>query len=104
MTLTKYERGSTFKTTVTWMSSSTYVDPSGQKSYLDVYDSLGTKIFDSVEGSKESTGIYKYYVSTNSTDPLGVYVVDWWARFNYGTPWNYETKHERSEIQISYLD
>ena len=98
--LTKYERESTFKTRTHWISGSTDIDPSGQKSYLSVWKADGTKLLDDVECTRSALGYYHYYVSTNSVDPLGIYIVDHWGWFGYGSPWEYMPKHNKECIQL----
>jgi len=100
MSVTKYERGNTFKTSVEFISGSTYVDPSGNKAYLTVYKPDGTTLLSAVSGTREDAGKYYYYISTNSSDPLGLYVIDWYGYFDYGSPWNYMPKHEKEVIQL----
>jgi len=100
MSLTKFERGNTFKTTVTFTSGSTNIDPSGNKAFLDVYKPDGTMLLQGVSGSRVSTGVYHYYISTDSNDPLGIYIIDWKGMFNYGFPWTYQWKHQKNTIQL----
>lgn len=100
MSVTKYERESTFKSQVTFTSGSTYIDCSGNKAYLTVYRPDGTVLLGPVSGTHASTGIYHYYVSTQSTDDLGLYVCEWKAWFNYEHPWDYSPKVDREAIQL----
>ena len=96
---TKWERQNTWKSSVEWKSGSTYVDPSSNMSHIKVYKSDGT-LYISESGARSDTGRYHYYVSTQSTDPLGYWIIDWYAYFNYGNPWNWMPKHEREIIQL----
>jgi len=106
MGLTEYERESTFKTSVTFTSGSTNVDPSGNIAYVDVYKSDGTLLWTaaSKSGTRSASGQYYYYISTQSTDPLGVYVIDWYGNFDYGGQWSYMPKHEKYEVRVRYAD
>ena len=102
MSLTKYEIGTTFRSTVTWVSGSSYIDASGNMSYFTVYDPNGNIILEA-SGSHDGTGIYTYYYSTQSNADLGIYVLEWKAYFNYGT-WSFSPKYEREAIQITFTD
>ena len=103
MSLTKYERGSTFRTRQTYVSGTTNVNCSGNLAYLTVYKPDGTTYIDSVSGSHVGTGIYEYYVSTSSTDLLGIWVCEWKGYFNYDAPWYNEPKVDRECIQLVYV-
>jgi len=100
-----YERGTTWKTTIQFISGSTYIDPSGNLAYLNAYYPDGTLVWPSgsVSGSRQSQGYYYAYVTTESTDPLGLYVLDWYGSFNYGTTWGYRNKHQREDYQEKLL-
>jgi len=100
MALTKYERQNTWKSYVTYVSGTTNIDCSGNMAYLTVYRPDGTVLLGPVSGIRDSTGVYKYYVSTQSTDDLGIYVCEWKAYFNYGAPWDYSPKYDREAVQI----
>jgi len=103
MTLTKFERNTTIRTMVAFKSGSTLVDPSGSRAFVDIYKPDGTYLLQS-SGSKDSTGTYRYYFGTVDADPLGIYVIDWWGRFNYGAPYNYKVKHEKEVIWLVNID
>ena len=103
MALTKYERGTTFKSTTTYTSGSTYIDPSGNMAFLNVYAPDGDLIIGPVSGSRDSTGIYHYFVSTQSNSDLGIYILEWKAQFNYGSPWNFSWKYDRCPVQIAHV-
>lgn len=102
--VTEKERGNSFRTTVTFMSSNQYVDPSSNIAWIQVYKSDGTSMLSNASGTRQSTGIYYYYISTQSTDPLGLYVVDWYGYFPYGSPFLYLPKHEREVVSIVYVE
>jgi len=103
MTLTEYERGTVFKTNTVYTSGSTYIDCSGNMAYLTVYKPNGDTLLGPVSGLHESTGTYQYFVSTQTTDDLGIYVLEWKAMFNYQAPWNYSWKYDREPIHIVYV-
>ena len=98
--VTSYERETTWRTQVVFQSGSTNIDPSSNMAYLDVIDSEGTTIISSVSGTRTDTGTYHYYISTQSTDPLGLYLVEWRGLFNYGGRWNYSPKYDKSVVNI----
>ena len=99
MALTKFERSTTIRTKVAFTSGSTLVDPSGNRAFVDIYKPDGTYLLQS-SGSKDSTGNYRYYFNTTTSDPLGIYIIDWWGRFNYGPPYSYKEKHEKEVIWL----
>lgn len=95
-----YERSTTFKTSTAFMSGSTYVDPSGNMAFIDVYKSDGTYLIQGESGSRTDTGRFHYYISTQSTDPLGLYIVDWYGQFSYGGQWNWPPKHNKEPFNL----
>ena len=99
MSLTKFERETTIRTTVVFKSGSIAVDPSANKAYVDIYSPDGSYL-EQGEGSKDSTGTYRYYFSTEPTDLLGLYVIDWWGHFYYGSAYGYKEKHNREVIWL----
>jgi len=100
MTLTKYERETTFKSRVTYTSGSTNINCSGNLAYITVYRPDGTVLLGPESGQHAATGIYDYYVSTQSTDDLGIYVCEWKTEFDYGMPWQNSPKYDREAIQL----
>lgn len=94
-----YERETTFKSQVTWTSGSTNVDPSGNMSFLEVYDPNDNRIINT-SGQKSDTGVYYYYISTQSSDDLGLYRIRWRALFNYNAPWNFSPSYDTEVVQI----
>ena len=104
MSVTRWERSNTWKTTVEWKSGSTYIDPSGNISTLDVYKADGTHYI-SHSGVRDCTGIYHYYVSTSNDDPLGLWIVDWNGLFTHedtGTT-NWIPKHDKEVVELVYV-
>jgi hypothetical protein len=99
MSLTRYERGTTFKTTGTFKSGTTLVDPVGNIANIDVYDSTGF-LYISDSGTRDSTGTYHYYVSTSSTDDLGIYIIDWNGLIDYGAIFGNQPYHDRNCVWI----
>lgn len=102
--VSSYERGSTWKSQVTYTSGSSYIDCSSNVTNLTVYRSDGTVLLGPVSGVHASTGIYHYYVSTQSTDSLGLYVCEWKTYFNYGNPWVWLPKLDREVVHIKYVE
>jgi len=97
---TKYERNTTWRTRVTYTSGSTNINCSGNVTNLTVYRPDGTVLLGPESGQHVATGIYDYYVSTQSTDDLGLYRCTWITYFDYGTPWNYSPKVDSEVIQL----
>jgi hypothetical protein len=100
MSVTKWERGNSFKTSVEWLSgSSTYIDPSSNISTLYVYKPDNTLYF-SHSGVRDGTGLYHYYVSTTSDDLLGLWRLKWSALFTYEEPFSYLEKTDTEVIEM----
>jgi hypothetical protein len=99
MAATIWERTNSFKSEVEWTSGSSYVDPSGNMSFIDVYSPEGI-LYISESGVRTATGIYHYYISTASDATLGLWIIDWSAYFSYESPFNYLPKHEREVIEL----
>jgi len=100
MSYSTFERENTFKSTVTFTSGSTYIDPVSNLAYIDVIKPDGTYLIQGESGQRVSEGIYQYYFSTSSTDPLGLYIIDWYGTFSYDTPWGNMPKHQREVVRI----
>ena len=77
MSLTKYERKNSIKCDVTFQTGGVDTDPSGNKVYLSVIRPDNTYLYSSVSATRTDTGDYRYYISTNSSDPLGIYRIEW---------------------------
>ena len=100
MALTKWVRGSSWRTRATYMSSNSYVDCSGNIASLSIEAPNGTTYMTGITGQHVSTGVYQYYISTQSTDDLGIYICSWKSWFDYEHPWNYSPKVENEEISL----
>jgi hypothetical protein len=90
MSLSKYERENTIKASVSVKDSdSNYTDPSGNKIFLRVKDSEGNYIIGNTSSgataSRVGTGQYDYYFNTDSTNPLGIYILEWYGYHDLGT-------------------
>lgn len=100
MALTKYERENIWKSQVVYTSSNTNINCSGNMTFLTVYRPDNTVLLGPESGQHTATGTYYYYVSTQSTDDLGIYICRWETRFDYGAPWNWAPKIDREAIQL----
>ena len=79
---------------MTFYSGSTAIDPSGNIAWIDVYDPNGTLyIHDS--GVRSSTGTYYYYISTASTNDLGIWTIDWYGSFYEDEHFGYKPRHDK---------
>ena len=99
MALQKWERTNFFKSQVIWKSGSTEIDPSGNMSFIDVYDPNGDIVI-SESSQRATSGTYVYYVSTQSDQDLGIWVIDHRAYFDYEHPWNFSQKHNYEPFQL----
>ncbi len=100
MALDKYERCNTIKADVTFQVSSSPTDPSGNKAWVSVVKSDGNYLYSSQSASRTGTGTYRYYISTNSTDPLGVYVILWKGYHNTGGSQGALPIYQRDAFQL----
>jgi len=99
MSLDRRERLNTFKTQVLWKSGNVAVDPSGNMTFISVFDADNTELINS-SGQRSSTGTYYYYISTNANDPLGLYRIRWKGLFDYDSPFEYSPKYDTEIVQI----
>jgi len=105
MSLSKYERGNTIQSTITFKQNDVATDPSGgtagtARAYITVYKPDGTTLFTEASGTRTSTGTFRYYIPTDPTDPLGIYVVQWRAMHNVGGAQGYLDIYQRDAFQI----
>ena len=101
--LTKYERCDSWKSTVSFYSGSTLVDPSGNLAYIDVYDPNGTKIIES-SGVKAGTGTYYRYINTTAANDLGIYRIRWYGSFYYDSVFGYMPRSEYEAVIITSVN
>lgn len=94
-----YERLNSFKSTVTFYSGSTAIDPSGNLAYIDVFDpNNALYIHDS--GVKASTGTFYYWISTSSVNDLGIYRIRWYGSFYVDSTFGYMPRSEEECVII----
>jgi len=96
----KYERGNTIKSDIDFKIGSVLTDPSGSKAYVTVYKSDGSILVNNSGATKDDTGEYHYYFKTESTDPLGIYIVQWKGYHSLGGSYGYMPIIQRDLIQI----
>jgi len=100
MTLPKYERKNTIKADITFKSNGVNTDPSGNTAFITVYRPDGAQLFSETKASRVDTGVYRYYISTNASDPLGIYIVQWRAYHNVGGTQGYLPIIQRDAFQL----
>jgi hypothetical protein len=103
MSVTNYERGTSFRVTVTFVSGSTVKDPSDNIALIDMYTPNGTLLF-SNSGTRDSTGIYHCYISTQNTDDLGLYRIKWTGYMNIGGKYTHIPQVYQDAVNISIVD
>jgi hypothetical protein len=104
MALSKYERENTIKTDVDYKMSGAYTDPSGNVSYIHVIKPDGTYLVSGGNGIRDSTGQYHYFFKAGETDPLGIYVIEWYAYHNLGGGFGNMKLVQREPIQIVFTE
>jgi len=82
--VSKYERGNTIKIDVAFKSDGVNTDPSGNKAWFHIIRPDGAYLYSSQLASRVDTGQYRYYISTSASDPLGLYIIQWYAYHNLG--------------------
>ena len=100
MSLSKYERCNTIKADVTFKVAGTATNPSGTKAWISVVKSDGSYLYSSQAASNTGTGTFRYYISTNAGDPLGVYVVLWRGYHNVGGSQGALPIYQRDAFQL----
>ena len=100
MSLSKFERTNTIKADVDFYSGGVLTDPSGNTAFVDVIKSDGNYLICNSGATRDGVGEYSYYFTTESTDPLGVYVVVWRAYHNLGGVYGYKPIVQRDTIQL----
>jgi len=100
----KFERGNTIKTEIDFKSSNVLTDPSGNTAYVTVIKSDGTTLINSSGATRDSTGEYHYYFHTETTDPLGIYIIQWEGSHDLGGSYGYKPIRQRDIIQIVDTD
>ena len=100
MALSKYERGNTIKTEIDFKMNNVLTDPSGNTAFVHVIKSDGTYLISSATASRDGTGEYYYYFEPELTDPLGVYIIQWYGYHNLGGSYGYKRLVQRDAIQI----
>jgi len=110
--LSVYERKNTIKTEVDFQSGGSPTDPSGSKAFVQVIKPDGTYLVgNSAIGSGASrtgVGTYEYYFNTSPTDPLGIYVINWYGYHDLGTIdsvyYGFKKISQRDAIQVVDTD
>jgi len=103
MALPKKIRGTTFKHQIEFKSGSSLVDCSGNMLTFNFYEPDGILKM-SVSGTHRSTGLYDAYFSTQTTDDLGIWILESKGYFSYRTTYPWGPKRTRDEIEISHVD
>jgi len=104
MTLPKYERGNTIKTDIDFKSDDVLEDPYDDIAYVDVIRPDGTYLMTDVSGTRDGEGEYHYYISTNSTDILGIYKIVWKAQHDVGGAQGLMPLRQRDTFQLVDVD
>lgn len=82
MSYSSYERNQTIRLTCTFKSGSVATYPISAN--LTVKKPDGTALLTDVSGHRTgTTGEFYYYMSTNSTSDLGIYVTEWHGDIQY---------------------
>jgi hypothetical protein len=84
--VSSYERNNSIKLTCTFKSGGVATYPISAN--LTIYRPDKTLLLQDVSGHRTGvTGEFYYYISTNSTSDLGIYVTEWHGDISYGSHW-----------------
>jgi len=100
MSLNKFERGNTIKVEADFKMNGVLTDPSGSKAFIDVIKPDGSYLVSGATTTRDGTGEYHYYFQTDFSDPLGIYIVQWYGYHNLGANYGYKRLVQRDAIQI----
>ena len=105
MSLSKFERRSTIKSTMTFKDANgNLLDPSGNRAFISIIKPNGDYLVSGQSAARISTGTYEYYFTTSDTDPLGIWVVYWYAYSPHivrgGIDFGYPRIAQRDSIQL----
>jgi len=79
-----YERGNTIKSDIDFKSAGVLTNPYADTAKISVIRPDGTYLYSSATANYDGTGEFSYYISTNSSDPLGIYKIVWYAQDDVG--------------------
>ncbi|MBE3094082.1 MAG: hypothetical protein IMZ52_03555 [Actinobacteria bacterium] len=84
MSLDSYERNNSIKLTCIFKSGGIATSPISAN--LSVYKPDGTLFYHDVSGHRTgNTGEFYYYISTQNTNDLGIYVTEWHGDISFGS-------------------
>ena len=95
-----FERGNTIMTDIDFKTNGVLTDPSGNTAFVTVIKSDGSILVNASGSTRDGVGEYHYYFNTESTDPLGIYVVQWSGYHNLGGSYGYKPIIQRDLVQI----
>ena len=104
MTLTKYERGNTIKTEIDFKSDGVLANPYNDTATVDVIKPDNTYLYIDLATTHDSIGEFHAYISTNSTDPLGIYQIVWKAQDDVGGAQGLMPIVQRDTFQLVDVD
>jgi len=101
----KFERGNTLKTEIDFKSNGVLTDPSGATNdpcgvKVTVYKPNGDVLINGSGATRDSTGEFHYYFNTSSSDPLGIYIIQWSGYHVLGGQYGYKPIVQRDLVQI----
>ena len=96
----KFERGNCVKTEITFKSSDVATDPSGNTAFVTVYKPNGDILVNCSGATRDGVGEYHYYFDTESTDPLGLYIIQWSGYHSLGGDYGYKPIIQRDIVSI----
>jgi hypothetical protein len=100
MSLEKFERKNTIQADVTFQTGGVDTDPYNNEVYISVIKPNGNYMMKGESAARTGTGDYRYYISTQSTDPLGIYIVQWSGQHDTGGSQGYVPLVQRDAFQL----
>jgi len=102
--LEKYERGNTIKLDADFKLSGALTDPYNNAVTLDVIKPDGTYLYSAATATRDGTGEYHYFISTNSLDPLGIYYAVWKGQHDVGGAQGRMPIKQRDPFELREID
>jgi len=97
----KYERKTTIKSEIDYKSDGTLTNPSGSVATVSVIKPDGTYLISGESATHSGTGEFYHYFDTSSSDPLGIYIVEWKATSeNLGGTYGYKPITQRKYFNV----
>jgi len=100
----KYERESTIKAEITFKVSGSNTDPYDNSVNVNVIRPNDTYMYSGATATRLDTGEYRYFISSNTSDMLGIYTIVWKAEHDVGGTQGLMPLVQRDYFQLVMYD